>query len=157
MALSDELRELQRFYEHNGIRHFFAKNTVRLRNPKWTGPSHVVPDRDQWANIVPTLKVADAIREAWGSPVLQTSGFRPIPYNRLIHSKDTSMHPKFRALDLRPENGNWQEFFRVAKAAVEGARAAGMIVGLGLYYDSSPPFVHVDTGFYDWNRDWDDQ
>jgi hypothetical protein len=110
-------------------------------------------------HIAPTLDLAERIRAAWaeylgedGDPRIDVlSCWRPIPYNRLVGSDDTSMHPKFRAMDITPMNGRIEEFLEIAGAEVKRHRNEGRVTGFGLYKN----FCHIDTGYYGYNRTWD--
>lgn len=47
-----------------------------------------------------TLQLADACRDFVGAPITPSSGARCLAHNREQGSKDTSQHPKCRAMDL---------------------------------------------------------
>ena len=141
--------ELQRAMDQAGIRFFSASELLQARR---TGGTHPEPV-DKINNIIQTLKIADAIRLAWGSGVRVLSAYRPLEYNRAVGSKDTSKHVLFEALDLRPVHGDIEEFYRVAHAAVEGARVDGLAVGFGMYNT----FIHIDCGSRKVNATWDER
>jgi uncharacterized protein YcbK (DUF882 family) len=140
------MRHLQHLLDGEGIQYFSAKELTWLR--RWdvfaTVPEGLVK------NILPTVRIAEGIRKAWGGPVAVISGFRPIAYNREVGSADTSQHVFFRALDLRPVSGDIAAFQRVAEGVVREHRR-DRPVGLGLY-DS---FIHIDTGGHQHSRTWD--
>lgn len=82
-------------------------------------------------------EVFERIRAHWGAPLVVTSAFRTVAYNRAIGGARASQHCEGRALDLRPPAG-------VSVAAFYQAVAAHAdqwgIKGLGRY----PTFTHVD-------------
>lgn len=52
----------------------------------------------------------DEIRNAWGSGIKITSGFRCDKLNRLVGGVDNSIHKIGFAADLYPANGKFEEF-----------------------------------------------
>lgn len=62
---------------------------------------------DLWKNAVTTAEMLERIREHLCSPIIITSGYRCIPLNRAIGSKDTSDHTKALAADFKaPKAGS---------------------------------------------------
>lgn len=127
-----------------GVEHFKAHELVGLPNEKWNGPRQVVPPEALWPNIRKTSLLASQIREAWGDSVACWSGYRPPPYNKVIGGSPRSQHKEFKAMDLHPLSGFFDDFLDVVEAAVGTARLCGWNVGLGIYPDSE--FVHIDVG-----------
>jgi len=137
---------LDAYIRQDGIRHFRASELVQ--------PHKGVPAQALWPNILGALRIADAIRGAYGAPVRVLSGFRSREYNAKIGGAKRSMHMEFRALDLAPANGDIEGFRAVAEAVVTAARIGGANVGFG-HYDT---FVHIDTGAPTGrNRTWDER
>jgi hypothetical protein len=139
-----DLSELQSYIEAHGVKYFRADEVCWLPRLQ----KHVVPDEELWGNSIPTLKLCDAIREAWGAPVHVLSGYRPMAYNRAVGGANSSQHLQFRAFDLKPANGKVAEFRRLVQRIVLQWRAEGNQVGLGLY----PSFCHIDVGYK--TRSW---
>lgn len=50
------------------------------------------------------------IREAWGSAIKVTSGYRNAKVNKLVNGSKTSAHMLGYAADLYPDNGKFDEF-----------------------------------------------
>ncbi|MCP3961365.1 MAG: hypothetical protein GY719_26250 [bacterium] len=93
-TLTEHLEGLQ-------LRHFSPDEIIRAcggGEPPW----HL------WGNIVPTLIVADAAREAIGRPTKITSAWRSDEYNWQNGGKEYSQHPTFTALDLAVLVGSWK-------------------------------------------------
>lgn len=129
-----------------GIKHFKAAEVVL--------PGRGTPSEKQWPNIVGALRIADDIRERWGSAVRVLSGYRSAEYNAKVSGSKQSMHVEFRALDLQPANGKIAEFQKLAAEVVAEWRKRGVNVGFGTY----DTFVHVDTGAPTGrNRTWDER
>jgi uncharacterized protein YcbK (DUF882 family) len=140
------MNKLQALLDQHGVRYFSAREL--LWAPRWN-KYHDEPEH--MANIIHTARLADAIRIGWGSGVRCNSAYRPLGYNREVGSADTSQHVQFRAMDLSPVHGDIEDFYRVAKSAVEAARRAGQVVGYGVYNT----FIHIDVGGRQSNADWD--
>lgn len=56
------------------------------------------------------LPALNKLREAWGSGIKITSGYRSLALNNFIHGSNTSMHLKGLAADLYPSNGDIKLF-----------------------------------------------
>ncbi|HCP63939.1 MAG TPA: hypothetical protein DIU09_05040 [Hyphomonadaceae bacterium] len=112
----------------------------------------VLPPKEQWPKLVPTLKlIRDHVQPSIG-PVEVVSGFRTKGFNACIGGASRSAHLQFGALDLIPVNP--------AKAPHEPYKSlcrmwrttpTTLALGLGAYYD--PDYVgprgrqrfHIDT------------
>ena len=57
------------------------------------------------------LSLLDPLREAWGTPILVSSGYRSLRLNKALkHASTTSAHLVGFAADLVPMNGSITEF-----------------------------------------------
>ena len=54
--------------------------------------------------------ILDPLREAWGSPINITSGYRSVLLNRAVGGSTTSAHNSGYAADMVPANGKITEF-----------------------------------------------
>lgn len=61
-------------------------------------------------NLTKLIEFLNPLREAWGSPIKVTSGYRCPKLNRAVGGSTTSAHIKGWAADLQPMNGNMKEF-----------------------------------------------
>lgn len=50
------------------------------------------------------------IRDAWGKPIIVTSGYRCYRLNRAVGGSPTSAHPLGWAADIKPASGSYAEF-----------------------------------------------
>lgn len=70
-------------------------------------------------SIIPHLnelmEFLDALREAWGSPIKVTSGYRCSKLNSAVKGAPTSAHLVGYAADLTPANGKMQDFKKFVK------------------------------------------
>ena len=58
------------------------------------------------------LPALNKLRQAWGSGIKITSGYRSLALNNFIHGSKTSMHMKGLAADLVPSNGQLDLFIQ---------------------------------------------
>lgn len=59
------------------------------------------------------LSLLEPLREAWGTPILVSSGYRSLRLNKALkHASTTSAHLIGYAADLVPQNGKIEEFKR---------------------------------------------
>lgn len=59
------------------------------------------------------LRLLEPLREAWGTPILVSSGYRSLRLNKALkHASTTSAHLVGFAADLVPQNGKIEEFKR---------------------------------------------
>jgi hypothetical protein len=138
------LNDLQCYFDSHDVEHFSARELTWL--PRLN--KNLVPPNDLWGNIIPTLKLADAIRNEWGGPVTVYSGFRTVAYNTAVGGAKNSQHLHFRAMDIAPKAGDIKEFSAVVARVIKRWRAEGNQVGMGTYNN----FCHIDVGFK--TRSW---
>lgn len=147
----DRMQKLARLVDQAGIRHFAPEELVRHTDPDWPHRTIYPPPERLLEHIVPTLEIADRLREEWGGAVRVLSGYRCPVYNDLvIDGAADSQHMYFRALDLQPADGRHADWIAHCERIVDELRSDGQIIGLGRY----PTFCHIDTGHYDHQRDW---
>jgi len=148
----ERMSVLDKLFEDADISHFSPSEVIRLSNSEWQYDREFPPPKRILKNIVPTVKVADKIREAWSDAVVVYSGYRPNAYNEIIEGEGDSQHLYFRALDIAPANGDFNQFLQVANEVIGDIRSGGKVVGYGKYYNSK--FIHIDTGYYNYQRNW---
>ena len=159
------LDALQALITASEIKNFSASEVCRLNpaNLRDGEPRISVPPESLWAGMIPTLRLAEYIREGWKEDIAMrggdpttcglrvVSGYRPRWYNTRINGAPSSQHMAFKALDLSPINGEIGHFMRVAQYAVSSLRESMRRVGFGRY----DTFVHIDTGrtrFTQWDN-----
>ena len=132
-----------------GIRHFSAYELTRV--PGWQ--RNVEPIREDWARIVPALRLAEIMRhELGGHPLLTASGYRPRRYNKEVGGAANSQHVAFRAVLLmldaeRAESDEQQRRLYEVAARLFSQYGADLEVGLGFYTPARGARVSIDTGF----------
>lgn len=128
-------RDFPAFLVGNGITRFTAAELCQAGRVAGRAVLQA-PPCDLWANIIPTARVAQEAREAFGQPMIVNSGYRDPLYNQAVGGALESMHIYFRAMDVRipgVEPSTLYEWF--------DAHPDADTFGLGLY----PSFVHIDT------------
>ena len=102
------------------------------------------------SRLKPLCAALEIIRaEFGGKPVRVISGYRPLPYNRALGSKDDSQHIQGRAADFQIAGVAPGLIYRRVLALYD--KSAIDIGGVGVY-DS---FVHVDVrggGLHRWDE-----
>lgn len=129
------------------VRHFTPSEIVQLSTHD--GVVNRAPTPMIWANIVPTLNVAEWLRMKLGDkPIHVTSGYRSDAYNRAIGGSTNSLHKRFNALDLHAPHASPDEM-----AATLREHSDWDHISCGIYED----FCHVDTrallGMDPWRAD----
>lgn len=59
--------------------------------------------------------ILDPLREAWGSPIVISSGYRSPKVNKAVGGSTTSAHVTGYAADTYPANGNMKEYQEFVK------------------------------------------
>lgn len=147
-------QQLAAFIDGFGFRHFKGREIARYAERVRGRVKNSLPPESLWPNIVPTLVVADALREAVDAPLTITSAYRSPAYNAAVGGEKNSYHLQFRALDLIPAEVSPA----VLAAAARKLRGRTFKIpgtndhftfrgGIGLY----PSFVHIDTRGHDAN------
>lgn len=136
-----------------GIENFGAEEVLNMRR---AGLIVDAPSREWWPRIVPTLRLAEKLRERLGHPLVIGNGYRPEPYNSMVGGSKKSQHVQFRALDIDlPSSHNERRHRRALY--LEAARlyrdhGEALRVGFGIYSRTGGPRVHLDTGWR--KRSW---
>jgi hypothetical protein len=102
-----------------------------LRNDPRRRPPAGSPEEQR---LIGLAKEFDAIRRAWGGPILVTSGYRPEPFNRQVGGVPNSRHVFGDALDISPADGRLTEMFQWLKVRWSGGLGDGRRRG----------FLHID-------------
>ncbi len=89
-------------------------------------------------NAVRMAKIWGEVRQKFGSPIIITSGYRPPHINKEVRGAPNSQHLYFRALDMKPMNGDVRKLWEVLKDS--------RFVGLGdaVFRGRNKGFFHAD-------------
>lgn len=149
--------QLEQFIDRLNLRHFKGNELTPYWSRTRGSVRNSIPHESLWPNIVPTLLVADELRERIGSSCVILSSYRSPAYNAAVGGEPASFHMQFRALDITFAKGKPQQWQAAAKW-LRGTRFklpgnGGEFVfkgGIGLYVKQH--FIHIDTRGY--NADW---
>lgn len=76
------------------------------------GIDNVPTEEDILGNLQDLADVLDSIRDAWGAPIVVTSGYRCAAVNALVGGVPTSAHALGLAADIRPKSvGRMRDFW----------------------------------------------
>lgn len=84
---------------------FEYSETAKLRSINNDIPEHYKDNIEEFVNVI-----LDPLREAWGSPIIITSGFRSESLNRALNGSKTSVHRYGLAADIKPSVGGMKKF-----------------------------------------------
>lgn len=137
-----DTREVREYTAHlvaHPLRHLRPDEIIRPHFKKRGEVLCGLPPRALWDNLLPTLRVADELRERLDLPLqLIISAYRSPQYNAKCPGASTrSQHLHNRALDLVFDCPA-EDAFAMAKTLREEGLFTG---GLGLYES----FIHIDT------------
>lgn len=131
---------LSELIEKYKIQHFTASEIFRKCSK--------IPPHEYVENIIPTLLIADAMRDDLGFGIRVNSAYRDPIHNKKIGGVSDSLHLIFNALDLAPadESGDLEEMKKWLRKdfyiPYKGINLNPNWCGMGLNYNS---FVHIDT------------
>jgi putative chitinase len=112
------------------ISKYFTVGEILRYDPKRIPQSESVKN-----NIIKLCKELDKIREAWGHPIIITSGYRPPRVNASVGGVSNSRHLSGDAADISPLGG--REILRFQSWLDERWKGA-------LGYGARKGFVHID-------------
>jgi hypothetical protein len=146
--MSTKAQELAAFIDRLQLRHFKGAEITAYATRKRGRVSNALPHESLWPNIVPTLIVADELREMLDVPLTITSAYRSPAYNAAVGGEPNSFHMRFMALDLIPQGATPRALAAAAKRLrgrtfkIPGTNDSFVFRGgIGTYNS----FVHIDT------------
>ena len=94
-------------------------------------------------------RVLDPLREAWGSPIIVTSGYRCEELNKRVGGARTSYHLRGMAADIRPRNGLVDKLY----ALIEHLYVTRRMGITECYIDHRKGYIHIAYDAED-NNTW---
>ena len=95
-----------------------------------------VPSKSEEDNLIALVEnILDPLREAYGKPIIVTSGYRCEELNRLIGGSKTSQHKSGQAVDIRT----------ITDTPEENKKLYDLIIKLNLPFDQL-----IDEYNFDW-------
>lgn len=95
--------------KHFDLEEFLTSSTARQKS---------IENMPSWEIIEHLLELGlflDDLREAWGSGIIVSSGFRIEALNKAVGGSETSVHKLGYAADIVPANGKYEAFVRFLK------------------------------------------
>lgn len=136
---------LVKLFEESWIKHFTVNEVLKASNTKQYSENDIPENLIK--NIVPTIRILDALREELNKPIILNCTYRDDEHNRKVGGEKNSLHKKFNAIDFRI-NGSFRELKELYNHLVywDSIRHFNFIsktggMGLGLYNT----FIHIDT------------
>lgn len=98
------------------IKYFTFYELVRSTTAEAKGINNTPQEKDIIDNITELIEtILDPLREAWGSAIIVSSGYRCPELNKEVGGSKTSSHMLGAAADIKPANGKKNEFFKFTK------------------------------------------
>ena len=117
------------------MKHFTLRELIKSDTAIRKGIKNV-PNRQEEQNLNTLVdKILDPLREAYGKPIIVTSGFRCDELNRLIGGSKASQHRTGQAVDIRT----------VIDTPEENKKLYDLIIKLNLPFDQL-----IDEHNFDW-------
>ncbi len=139
-------KDYAEFLGNLDLRYIAPHEILAPHRRELNGIANVLPPRQYWKRMIPTLQVADELRQRLGCKLRYiTSAFRSPEYNaQCPGASPKSYHTKNLALDLVYDCPPPDAIAEAKKMRAEGIFRGG----LGLYQT----FIHIDTRGR--NSDW---
>ena len=94
----------QKFSKYFRLEEFLTSSTARQRSIENLPSYQIVLNLKELASFL------DRMREAWGSGIIVSSGFRNKALNAAVGGVSNSIHQTGFAVDLQPANGKFEAF-----------------------------------------------
>lgn len=87
-----------------------------------------LPSWDVMEHLMELALFLDELREAWGSGINVTSGFRNKSLNKAVGGVESSVHMIGYAADIVPSNGKFEEFTKFVENWVKNRKVDQVII-----------------------------
>lgn len=126
---TEAVQLLEALLAQAGVTHFSPDELMPYR-------VGAVPMADQVHHILPTVLVAERVRDHFDCPVFVNSAYRSPAYNKKVGGAPESMHVQFNAMDIVVRDYSPDEVVEFLETLPEAR-----YMGIGKYAN----FVHIDT------------
>ncbi len=124
------------------MKYFSVKELTRSMTAKVAGLSNE-PSAEHCQHLEEMVdNLIDPLREAWGSAITVTSGYRGYELNIAVGGVPTSAHSVGYAVDLVPVNGKLKEFKSFCRKFIEN-RNFDQLISENENPDGVPEWIHV--------------
>lgn len=86
------------------LEELYYSDTAKLKKIDNTPPNYVKE------NLNDMIEFLNPLRESWGSPIIINSGYRCEKLNKAVGGVSTSAHLEGNAVDMHPQNGDFDGF-----------------------------------------------
>ncbi len=125
------------------MKHFTMRELIKSPTAQRLGINNE-PTEAVKANLTALVeRILDPLREAWGAPIVVTSGYRSPQLNKAVHGAASSQHMLGQAADIHTMSDNPEE----------NRKLLDLIIKLGLPFDKlineypnrkmQPDWIHV--------------
>ena len=125
------------------MKHFTMRELIKSPTAQRLGISNE-PTEAVKANLTALVEhILDPLREAWGAPIIVTSGYRSLQLNKAVYGAASSQHMLGQAADIHAMSDNPKE----------NRKLLDLIIKLGLPFDKlineypnrkmQPDWIHV--------------
>ena len=117
-----------------------------------TATAHSIPNVPT-AEVVKNLEtlvhcVLDPVREAWGAPIIVSSGYRCKELNKRVGGAEHSYHLRGMAADIYPKNGCTEKLYRL----IEHLFCQRKIGITECYMDAKRGYIHIAHNCEEFNE-----
>lgn len=146
--------ELRNYLDQQSVSGIVPTRQLLRSDTQWRkckSQPFAVPPKDQWPNIVPTLRlIREEVLPLIG-PVEALSVYRSPQINRCIKGATLSTHLQFGAIDMQPAKGVSRADLIKKLCALHARKGKALNMGLGIYKGTR---FHIDTaGYRRWGHD----
>ena len=115
---------------------FFTLNELIKSDAAKRSKINNTPNKQEENNLIALVEnILDPLREAYGKPIIVTSGFRCERLNKLVNGSKTSQHRTGQAVDIRT----------ISDTPEENKKLYDLIIELNLPFDQL-----IDEHNFDW-------
>lgn len=104
---------MQTYFPNFELREFLESDTAKARG---------IDNTPSFSDVLHIMELCEVLlqplRDAWGSPINVTSGYRCEKLNKAVGGVSSSAHLIGYAVDLQPGNGRFEDFVKFVRAWV---------------------------------------
>ena len=130
------------------MKYFKIEEFTRSATARTLGISNI-PSPNALANLKTLVRcVLDPVREAWGKPIVVSSGYRCEELNQKVGGAEYSYHRLGMAADIYPANGDTEGLYQL----VERLFCQRKIGITECYYDAKHGYIHIAHNCEEFNE-----
>ena len=130
------------------MKYFKIEEFTRSATARTLGISNI-PSPNALANLKTLVRcVLDPVREAWGSPIIVSSGYRSEALNARVGGAEHSYHLRGMAADIYAKNGYTERLYQL----IEHLFCQRKIGITECYYDAKHGYIHIAHNCEEFNE-----